>query len=290
MAKKGRQKNNLASSPRLHDISLREENVGRKHVNPPAVLKLQHLQRLAIWAGGEAPISPLAAHFGRMLAASAEFEGIPLDRSIVSCQRCETVLQPGYNCTVRIEKNANGAKCHRRSGFSKNNVVCTCHFCSHRNVRKGTPKGHMQGLLASRPRPISELKPADSITMTISKSDDNAIVANNLDGFSEYVGEERPLNVESTPQKEVASNIPAKDCQKTPSTTVSEKEKRKITECKSTKGANSATNYAAHGSGKDSGTSSKRRRKGWSGLREVTMSSEREKEKRMNNLAIPFLM
>uniref|UniRef100_A0A1D1XGH6 Uncharacterized protein n=1 Tax=Anthurium amnicola TaxID=1678845 RepID=A0A1D1XGH6_9ARAE len=89
MTKKQRKKNNFASSPGIQKATLREENVGRKHVDSGSVLRMQHLQRLAIWAGGEASISPLAALLGHRLAVEAEAEGIPLDRSFFSCQRSD---------------------------------------------------------------------------------------------------------------------------------------------------------------------------------------------------------
>lgn len=60
--------------------------------------------------------------------------------------RCETVLEPGQNCTIRIEKNRQ----KRRQGskktkiFTKNNVVYTCHVCSHRNIQGGTPEGYLK--------------------------------------------------------------------------------------------------------------------------------------------------
>lgn len=43
-----------------------------------------------MWAGGEASIPSLGAVFGRHLAANAEAEGVPLDRSIFSCQRYDS--------------------------------------------------------------------------------------------------------------------------------------------------------------------------------------------------------
>lgn len=62
--------------------------------------------------------------------------------------RCETILQPGSNCNIRIEKNT--AKKRRRhkkgSNLTQNVVAYYCHYCSCRNIKRGTPKGHMKVL------------------------------------------------------------------------------------------------------------------------------------------------
>uniref|UniRef100_A0A1D1Z655 B-cell lymphoma/leukemia 11A n=1 Tax=Anthurium amnicola TaxID=1678845 RepID=A0A1D1Z655_9ARAE len=288
MTKKQRKKNNFASSPGIQKATLREENVGRKHVDSGSVLRMQHLQRLAIWAGGEASISPLAALLGHRLAVEAEAEGIPLDRSFFSCQRCETILQPDYNCTMRIEKIVSGTRRRRKSGKLQNNVVYTCHFCSHRNVRGGLPKRHMKDHLSAS-GPIPESVYADFMRATVDKSDKYATGVNDLDGCTEYVNGSLTLSIKSVPEKEVASDSPAEVGSNTPAGKMSEK-KMKINGCGSSQTANSGRSSATAGSGKDSSISGKRRRKGWSGLREITLSSEHGREHRLNNLAIPFPM
>lgn len=65
--------------------------------------------------------------------------------------RCQMMLHPGMNCTVRIEKNVKRMKWSKKSPRNcQNNVVYTCHFCSHRNIKLGTAKGHLKSLLSSR--------------------------------------------------------------------------------------------------------------------------------------------
>lgn len=72
---------------RYENATLREENTGKKNVDKKSILKMQHLQRLATWAGGEARIPPLGAFLGACLAAAGETLGIPLDHSTFLCQR-----------------------------------------------------------------------------------------------------------------------------------------------------------------------------------------------------------
>ncbi|XP_029125218.1 uncharacterized protein LOC109789092 [Cajanus cajan] len=51
--------------------------------------------------------------------------------------RCETVLQPGFNSTVRIEKNKSKVRHKRKKtdNITQNNVVYKCHFCLHQNQK-----------------------------------------------------------------------------------------------------------------------------------------------------------
>jgi hypothetical protein len=73
-------------------ISLREESIGRKQTkggsnNSKSMLKVEHLQKLAAWASGEAAIPSLGATFGHRLATVTEAMGVPPDPSLFSCER-----------------------------------------------------------------------------------------------------------------------------------------------------------------------------------------------------------
>lgn len=142
--------------------------------------------------------------------------------------------------------------------------------------------GHVKGLLASRPSVDS------SSAERIEK--DSTFAA---DPGNHGVG----LSIKSTSSEGAASNVPADDCPQTPSGGVdvclsSKKKKRKR------EGAQSGPPMApkdglfnaAAGSGKDGGVSAKRRRKRWSSVKEIALSSERERERRISSLPIPFLM
>ncbi|MCD9643467.1 hypothetical protein HAX54_030976 [Datura stramonium] len=166
MGKKSSRKKGVGTAP--GSITLREESGGKNkqsHVNAKSMLKLEHIKNLATWASVEASIPSLGAFFGQRLASSAESLGVPPDPSLFTCQRCESILQAGYNCTARIEKNKRKARKKRKtSGIPpKNCVVYECHFCSHRNLKRGTPRGYMKDLYPAKPK-TSRVDPSKSAT------------------------------------------------------------------------------------------------------------------------------
>ncbi|XP_015170306.1 uncharacterized protein [Solanum tuberosum] len=166
MGKKSSRKNGVGKA--LGSITLREESGVKKkqtHVNAKSMLKLEHIKDIATWASGEGSIPSLGAFFGQRLAVAAESLGVPPDPSLFTCQRCESILQAGYNCTTRIEKNKRKArKKLKTSGIPpKNSVVYECHFCSHRNLKRGTPRGYMKSLNPAKPKTLT-VDPAKSAT------------------------------------------------------------------------------------------------------------------------------
>ncbi|CAI9291179.1 unnamed protein product [Lactuca saligna] len=106
MGKKG---STAISGPQM-SVTIREASTGKKHTNAKSSLKLQHIKNLAMWATHDASIPSLGAFFGHHFAASSEALATPVDPSLFTCQRCETILHPGYNCTIRIEKNKQKAQ------------------------------------------------------------------------------------------------------------------------------------------------------------------------------------
>ncbi|XP_022136586.1 uncharacterized protein LOC111008256 isoform X2 [Momordica charantia] len=77
---------------------------------------------------------------------------------------CETILQPGSNCSIRIEKNkAKRRRKHNKcSNLTQNNLVYYCHYCSCRNIKRGTPKGHMKVRYAQKSKAVEESEPIES--------------------------------------------------------------------------------------------------------------------------------
>ncbi|KAL2505854.1 RNAse P [Abeliophyllum distichum] len=165
LANKGRLNAAFGSQPQI-SMTVREESTGKKqgNVNVKTMLKLDHLKNLAIWASGEAAIPSLGAFFGERLAASNEAMSIHAEPSLFLCERCESILQPGQNCTVRIEKINAKMRCRRRKMkiSTKNNVVYRCHFCSHRNLLRGTSKAYMKEICTPKAKPPSKSDPAKS--------------------------------------------------------------------------------------------------------------------------------
>ncbi|KAL4191330.1 hypothetical protein AMTRI_Chr07g29310 [Amborella trichopoda] len=141
-----------------HARTIREEIKGKKASNVSgthnlnSLKRIQHLHRLATLLSGKASVPCLGALLGRTLAAHEDALGIPpLESNFFSCQRCKTILQPGFNCSVQVERNR-CEKCHAKRGFApQNNVVYICTFCSYRNIRRGMPWGHLKALFVQRP-------------------------------------------------------------------------------------------------------------------------------------------
>lgn len=148
--KRGNSAPSSASRATNQALSLREESCGKTQADAASLLRVQHLQRLAAWASGEAGVSPVGALLGHRLATKAEAAGIPLGASTFLCQRCESVLQPGFNCTIRIKNNKRNAKRCKKSNSCQNSVAYVCHFCGSQNLIRGSGKGIVKGLLSSR--------------------------------------------------------------------------------------------------------------------------------------------
>ncbi|KAM3413244.1 hypothetical protein ACQJBY_004427 [Aegilops geniculata] len=147
-----------ASRPMNQAMSLREETSGKTQADTPSLLRVQHLQRLGAWASGEAGVGSIGALLGRRFATYAEAAGIPIGASAFLCQRCESILQPGFNCTIRIKKNKKKAKRRKKSNPGQNSVVYACHFCGDQNLIRGSGKGVVKGLLSSRKHVSTMLK------------------------------------------------------------------------------------------------------------------------------------
>ncbi|CAL4956335.1 unnamed protein product [Urochloa decumbens] len=137
-------------------VSIREETSGKTRVDEASLLRVKHLQRIAAWAGAEAGVGSVGALLGRRLAASAEAVGVPLGTATFLCQRCETVLKPGFNCTVRIRNKRNKAKQRKKSNCCQNSVSYACHFCGDQNLILGSGKGVVKSLLPSREHATTE--------------------------------------------------------------------------------------------------------------------------------------
>ncbi|KAE8676355.1 Bromo-adjacent domain-containing protein [Hibiscus syriacus] len=255
-------------------VSLREEATGKKQTkgggstNVKSALKHEHLQNLAVWACGEASIPSLASFFGHGLATDGEASAIPQDPSLFPCQRCETILQPGFNCTVRIEKNRANAR-HRRKKphiSTQNTVVYNCHFCLHRNLKRGTPEGHMKEIyppklktLSSTPKVVKSrnLKPIISSGEETSKDDIDEIIVTRSPAVA---GVENP-NTD-------ALVSPIRD------RTLLDLKKRNRNKSRSKKPVAHENNPMTPDVEKTVGASGKRRRKSWMSLSEIVASKD----------------
>lgn len=287
-------------------LTLREESRGKKQMKPGSgnlrsVLKMQHLQKLAIWTtSGETPVPPLGAFFGHQMAVFGESMGVPPDPSFFPCQSCESILQPGYNCTVRIEKNKAKARQGRRKP-TQNSVVYWCKFCSHRNLRRGTPKGHVKKICPWEPKPSSKSKGAKSKTQKSASVDSSKSSIGSraefgrIDDVASTAIPEEISTVNSSLGVEtfVAAASPAVEM--SPATPLPTKgaalldSKKRIRKRPGSKSAAKSENASAEINAGDSVSGSrKRRRKGWTSLKEIAEANERNKIHSTAGLSIPF--
>lgn len=72
--------------------------------------------------------------------------------------RCESILHPGHNCTMRIEKIKKRSRNKGKQATTQpeNYTVYTCHFCSHRNMKRGTPRNASQPMAKPLPESTKE--------------------------------------------------------------------------------------------------------------------------------------
>ncbi|KAL9271610.1 hypothetical protein AKJ16_DCAP23420 [Drosera capensis] len=356
MAKRGRNKNNTTpgTDPRNRSTpTMREEASGKKKkvTDERSMLKLKHLENLAIWAARECVIGSLGAVYGRRFAELGDGLGVEGEAGLVSCQsglclivglgmalkwellcccafdvslmiefdgllllftmrctplrfqlfyasrlrrnaavkrnccvalllveRCETILQPGFNCKVRIEKNQ--AKKPRRKmkrlSAMENNVVYTCHFCSHKNLKRGTPKGHIKGItLPKLPTMPAAAKP----------------VAQKISVMEQTTVSETQVKEKGDEASPAMSKSVEADCPVTPSVKprasllLDSKRKRKALGLKKT--ADPEISLPVADTEKTSETSRKRRRKSWTTLKEIAESSEHERIQKISSVAVP---
>ncbi|BAT92048.1 hypothetical protein LR48_Vigan05g171600 [Vigna angularis] len=247
-------------------ISLREEATGKIQTkattNTKSKLRFDHLKNLAVWASTSDPLIPsLGAFYGHQFATFGEANGIPPDSSLITCQRCETVLEPGFNSTVRIEKNKSKVRHKKKKSGSitQNNVVYKCHFCLHQNLRRGTPKGHIKGIYPSKDKSRLETIPPSKFLTSGTSELEKDTVSN---------GEINEINVFPSSTNTVS---------------LTEGRKRKQDSLLS-KNAIKTTKEVA----KSAGTSSKRRRKSWTSLKEIAQKNEQNSQ--IANFTIPFIL
>ncbi|KAH7307884.1 hypothetical protein KP509_22G081300 [Ceratopteris richardii] len=116
----------------------------KMNISNAACARLRHLQAVATWASAEVP--PLGAFLGSQFASACEVLGFPPPPTPhLTCQRCESILQAGINCTIRVKN-----KKKKKSNFvmkvhsSINNILTFCHYCKFENVKRGTPNSHVK--------------------------------------------------------------------------------------------------------------------------------------------------
>ncbi|KAF9589275.1 hypothetical protein IFM89_022241 [Coptis chinensis] len=281
-------------------MTLREEIIAEKKGKGGAgdlksVLRMQHLQNISVWAAGEVGMPSYAAFLGNCFGKYSEASGLPIDPSFIPCQRCEAILQPGFNCTVRIETN--GAKVRKRRNKSyvptKNIVVYTCHFCSNRNVKRGTPKHHMKEIFASELKTGSEF-----VSTLVDKKSGSSIKGSKK--IKKPLGTVPPQVIsKSVPHNskihpDLAKEIRAEKSAATPKERtklfLSKGKKRKNISPGSKEQVENENKIMTPNAEKVVGESSRKRRKGWSSLKKIAETSGSENNRNISTIVLPFFM
>ncbi|CAN4127368.1 unnamed protein product [Withania somnifera] len=295
MGKKSSRKKGVGTAP-AGSITLRQELGGNKkkqnhHVNAKSMLKLEHIKNLATWK----------------LAASAELLGVPRDPSLFACQRCESILQAGYNCTARIEKNKRKARKKRKTSSipPKNYVVYECHFCSHRNLMRGTPRGYMKNLYPAK-QTTSRVDPAKSATRKSEQLDMfvASIVKEKVDPTESTMrmSEQFDASGSSTDKDNktdviVSSEIvgddrmagPATPSSTVPITSLLDSKRRKRSRTGSNKKVEPQDGSSMTDAEKTVATSSKRKKKSWTSLKEIA-ENQSSNSRKFSNISVPFIL
>lgn len=272
-------------------MTFREESLGKKQINVSAksMLKVQHLKNLAKWASVEVP--SLGAFFGHRLADCTEGLGMSADPALFTCQRCESILQPGSNCTVRIENNR-AKVCRRKKSKAplQNNVVYKCHFCSHRNLTRGTPRGHLKELYPPKDKAHPKSKGANSKLVKAPISD-----RVDLDVSVGNVKPEAASGRDIMAIAEVAISDVSKDELNNPVTppartgmTLLEARSKKRNRSKPKKATESQISSTE--AGETVTASNKRKRKTWTSLKEIAESGDNSNRRNLTKLPIPFFI
>ncbi|KAL1551912.1 hypothetical protein AAHA92_12780 [Salvia divinorum] len=283
MGGKKKGSNSAPGSRPRGSMTLREESTGKKHgnVNAKTMCKIDHLKNLALWAAAEASVPSLGAFFGERLSATNEALGLRADPSIFVCERCESILQPGNNCSVRIEKNNKLKGKHRgkRSQATvQNNIVYRCHFCSHQNMMRGTPKGYVKEICPPKPKPAPSLK----------KVSENHPSSGNATATVECIGMDSnallPLDGQDLEGSSLVTPLPKTGL----SLLDSKRKKRNRSGVK--KVDEPQISSAVAGMEKSTQASSKRRKRTWTSLKEIAESSRQDVGKKITNSAVPFFI
>ncbi|XP_004310196.1 PREDICTED: uncharacterized protein LOC101297405 [Fragaria vesca subsp. vesca] len=207
------------------------------------------------------------------------------------CSLASTVL-------IRIEKNR--AKARRRSKkpanftFTQNNVVYTCHFCSERNVKRGTSRGHMKAMCSLKIKKASDLKPAKSISQkfaTPKKTSADEVKVSKLKTGTPTADEENPSIVKIT-STTIVEEILTVDSPTTPMVkpmvALLDSKRKKRNKSASKKRPEPEISPALTDVENSTSTTNKRRRKSWTSLKEL--AERNEQKKNISDLSIPFFM
>ncbi|KAJ0105748.1 hypothetical protein Patl1_17729 [Pistacia atlantica] len=309
MGKRGGAKRppNLSSASHKQ-LSLREQNLGKKQTNTINVksrLKLDHLQNLATWAGGEASVPSLAAFFGHHLAAANESMGLQPDPSLFSCQSVTIVrkyaavmasfgdVRQFFNLaltalygltrpTLRHEVNV------RNLEFLHRIVLCiNASSVRIEILRKGLQLGHMKEINPAKAKPSSKQEHRKStLQKSVSLEEDTRIkeAVNKVNEIDAQAIAHEVIKVDEITLPAIAEDSCNSNSPVTPSV------KPKVTlDGKKTKRNKSGTKKPVESEINSATTEktvwgSSKKRKSWTSLKEIAERSEHDSSQNITNL------
>ncbi|KAH6761074.1 hypothetical protein C2S52_008240 [Perilla frutescens var. hirtella] len=244
------------------------------NVNAKTMCKIDHLKNLALWA---AAVPSLGTFIGERLVATSEALDLRGDPSLFVCERCESILQPGTNCTVRIEKNKSKVRRRRKklNPNAQNNLVHRCHTCSHRSLMRGTPNGYVKEICPPKPKSTLQLK----------KARENCPSLENATTTTQY----RKVDFDALlPSDE--QNLETSSPEPTTNLSLLESKRRKRNRSSAKKVSEPQSGGAATNLEESINASSKRRKKSWTSLKEIAESSGQDIDRKLTDLTIPFFI
>lgn len=157
----------------------------------------------------------------------------------------------------------------------------TCHFCSQRNLKRGTPKGHMKGICTSKIRGATKPKP------------DKSIFQQPVSSEKGIIGSDEVIKMDEISLPAIPEEIPIINCPTTPAAvktgyTLLDSKRRKRNRSAAKKPAEPEISSTPIDTEKTASNLNKRRRKSWTSLKEIAENSESKRN--ITNLRIPFLM
>ncbi|KAG6404182.1 hypothetical protein SASPL_136422 [Salvia splendens] len=256
-------------------MTLREESARKRHgnINAKTMCKIDHLKELALWAA-EASVPSLAAFFAERLSATNEALGVRGDPSLFVCERCESILQSGNNCSVRIEKNKSSKGRHgrlRSKATVQNNIVYRCHFCSHQNTMRGTPNGYVKEICPPKPKPAQGLKKV----WENHPSSGNATTTVECSALLPLDGQDLVGSSLATPLSKSGLSL-------------LDSKRRKRNRPGAKKADEPQISLAAADTETSTQASSKRRKRTWTSLKEIAENSGQYVGKKFTNSSVPF--
>ncbi|CAM6105963.1 unnamed protein product [Calypogeia fissa] len=127
----------------------------RTPANQAAFAKIEFLSQIATWAASN-KIPSLGAFYGERLASACQTAGIPSPVVNSQCERCESVLLPGVNFSVRSRSKKRKNKMSSKGNAGEatatvnsfNTVVHRCNYCKYENQKVRTLKDDVKTKLA----------------------------------------------------------------------------------------------------------------------------------------------